>query len=146
MFEASRNQFSLRAGFHKDNFKGFAGYTYLQAERQGMRTVSYLPYWTTPGGTFLWDILYEGKASIFDLNLTWDLNESWKVGGWLNTYSNSGSYDVDRTMAKAYVEYAFAGGYSAQVGYRYAWFNEPNLGFNDYQANIFEFSFGYRWK
>jgi hypothetical protein len=49
-------------------------------------------------------------------------------------------------MAKAYVEYAFAGGYSAQAGYRYAWFKEPNLGFNNYQANIFEFSFGYRWK
>ncbi len=146
MFKASRNQFSLRGGFHKDNFKGFVGYTYLQAKREGTRTVSYLPFWTGPGGTFLWDLLYEGKASILDASLTWDLNAFWKVGGWVNSYSNTGSYDVKRTMAKAYVEYAFAGGYSAQAGYRYAWFKEPNLGFNNYQANIFEFSFGYRWK
>ncbi len=145
-FKTSRNQFSLRAGFHKDQFKGFVGYTYLQAKREGARTVSFLPWWTGPGGTFLWDILYEGKASIFDASLTWDLNELWKVGGWANTYSNDGSYEVRRTMVKAYVEYAFAGGYSAQAGYRYARFKEPVLAFNNYQANIFEVSFGYRWK
>ena len=146
MFKTSRNQFSVRGGFHKDNLKGFVGYTYLQAKRQGTRTVSYLPWWTGPGGTFLWDLFYEGKASILDASLIWDVNESWKVGGWVNSYSNTGSYEVDRTMIKAYVEYAFLGGYCAQVGYRYARFKEPVQGFNNYQANIFEFSFGYRWK
>ncbi len=146
LFKISRNQFSLRAGFHKDNFKGFVGYTYLQAKRQGTRTVSYLPWWTGPGGTFLWDILYEGKASILDASLAYDVNEFWKLGGWVNYYSDTGSYEVRRTMVKLYVEYVFAGGYSAQVGYRYAQFKEPGLGYNNYQANIFEFAFGYRWK
>ena len=146
MFKTSRNQFGLRAGFHTDKFKGFVGYTYLQAKRRGDRTVSYLPWWTVPGGSFLWNIRYEGKASILDASLSWDLNEFWMVGAWANTYANEGSYDIRRTMAKAFVEYAFGGGYSAQAGYRYARFREPSLGFNNYRANIFELSFGYRWK
>lgn len=145
-FKISRNQFGFRAGYHGGRFKGFAGYTYLQAKRQGLRTVSFLPWWTTPGGTFLWDILYEGKANLFDASLSCDLSESWKIGGWVNYYSNTGSYDVRRTMIKLYLEYVLAGGYTAQVGYRFADFKEPVLGFNNYQANIFEFSFGYRWK
>jgi hypothetical protein len=146
MFKSSRNQFGLRAGYHGGRFKGFVGYTYLQAKRQGLRTVSFLPFWTTPGGTFLWDILYEGKASLFDANLSCDLNQAWKIGGWANYYSDTGSYDVRRTMVKVYLEYSFMGGYCAQVGYRYADFKERVLGFNNYQANIVEFSFGYRWK
>jgi hypothetical protein len=145
-FKITKNQFGIRAGYHGGRFKGFAGYTYLQAKRQGLRTVSYLPFWTGPGGTFLWDIFYEGKASILDANLSLDLNLLWRIGAWASYYSNTGSYEVRRTMVKAYVEYTFVGGYTAQVGYRLADFKEPVLGFNNYQANIFEFSFGYRWK
>jgi len=145
-FKISRNQFGLRAGYHGRRYKAFVGYTYLQAKRQGLRTVSFLPWWTTPGGTFLWDILYEGKANLFDANISCDLSEAWRIGGWANYYSDTGSYQVRRTMVKVFLEYTMLGGYTAQIGYRFADFEEPVLGFNNYRANIFEFSFGYRWK
>ena len=145
-FEIRSQQASLRAGFHGGRFKASAGYTYLSARRDGLRTVSYLPLAMGAGGTFLWNVFYEGKANILDADLSLELNRTWKVGGWVSVYSNAGSYDNRRTMIKAFVEYAFNGGYTAQAGYRLAEFKEPVLGFNNYRAGIFEFSFGYRWQ
>jgi len=145
-FETSRNQFSLRAGYHAEKIKAFAGFTYLQSKRDGERSVEYPPSFSGPGGAFLWDILYEGKGSIFDASLSFDLGQAVKVGGYALVYSNSGSYEVGRTTLKLYLEYDLPGGYIAQAGYRFVTFKEERGGFNDYRANIFELSFGYRWK
>ncbi len=145
-FKTTRNQFSVRAGYHGDRFKAFAGYSYLQAKREGERTVEYPPSFSGPGGTFLWDILYEGKGNIFDASLSYDLSERVKLGGYALIYSNSGSYEVGRTTLKLYVEYTFVAGYVAQAGYRYVNFKEDLGGYNNYKANILELSFGYRWK
>jgi len=144
-FNTSRNQFSLRAGYHAEKIKAFAGYTYLQSKQEGERAVEYPPSFSGPGGSFLWDILYEGKGSIFDANLSFDLSQAMRLGGYALIYSNSGSYEVARTTLKVYLEYNFFGGYVAQAGYRYVNFQEQLGGYNDYQANIFELSFGYRW-
>ncbi len=146
VFDMDRNQFNLRAGYQGKNVRASAGYAYIQSKRQGDRTVTYPPFWTGPGGTFLWEIFYEGKANLIDGSVSFDVNENWKLGGYVNFYDNSGSYEIKRTTFKAYLEYAFTAGYVAQFGYRYVNFEETNLGYNDYKANILEFSFGYRWK
>ena len=145
-FETTRNQFSLRAGYHGERFKAFAGYSYLQSKREGERTVEYPPSFSGPGGTFLWNILYEGKGSIFDASLSYDLNERLKLGGYALIYSNSGSYEVGRTTLKLFLEYGFAAGTIAQAGYRHVHFKEEFGGYNNYKADILELSFGYRWK
>ena len=145
-FKTNRNQLSLRAGFHAEKFKAFAGYTYLQSKREGERSVEYPPSFAGPGGSFLWEVLYEGKGSLLDANLSFDLSEALKLGGYALLYSNSGSYEVGRTTLKLFIEYILAGGYIAQAGYRYVSFQEERVGFNDYKANILELSFGYRWK
>ncbi len=145
-FKTTRNQFSLRAGFHGDRIKAFVGYSYLQSKREGERTVEYPPSFAGPGSAFLWDIMYEGKGNIFDASLSFDLTEQVKLGGYALVYSNSGSYEVGRTTLRGYVEYNFAGGYVAQAGYRYVNFKEELGGYNNYRANILELSFGYRWK
>ena len=145
-FNASRNHFSLRAGYHAEKVKAFAGYTYLQSKREGERTVEYPPSFSGPSGSFLWDILYEGKGSIIDANLSFDLSQAMRLGGYALLYNNSGSYEVGRTTFKVYLEYNFFGGYVAQAGYRYVNFQEDLAGYNDYKANIFELSFGYRWQ
>ena len=146
VYDSSKNQFSLRAGYNDAKLKLFAGYSYIDVEHRADRTVVYPPYWTTPGGSFLWEIFYEGKSSLFDAGINYDLDQNWKLGGYFNVYSNSGSWEIDRTMFKAYVEYRFTRGYVAQVGYRYVDFGEKASGANDYSASIFEFSFGYRWQ
>ena len=145
-FKTSRNEFSLRAGYHGEKFMAFAGYTFLQSKREGTRSVEYPPSFAGPAGAFLWEILYEGKGHILDANFSFDLGQALKAGGYALYYSNSGSFEVNRTTLKLFLEYAFAGGYLAQAGYRYVNFQETHGGFNDYRAGIVELSFGYRWK
>jgi hypothetical protein len=145
-FKTSRNQLSLRAGYQAAKFQAFAGYSYLQSKREGERSVEYPPSFSGPGGVFLWDILYEGKGSIFDAHLRFDLSQALKAGGYALVYSNTGSYEVGRTTLKLYLECSLPGGYVAQAGYRYVNFGEERGGFNDYKANILELSFGYRWR
>jgi hypothetical protein len=146
LFTSTSNQLNLRGGYHGQRLKAFIGYAFIQSRREGDRTVTYPPYWTGPGGTFLWEIFYEGKSSLFDANLSVDLTANWKLGGYANYYTNRGSWRIDRSIVKAYLEYGFASGYIAQIGYRFVDFKEKIGGYNNYQANIVELSFGYRWQ
>jgi hypothetical protein len=145
-WESSKNQFNLRAGYHGDKIKIFAGYSYFGVENTGQRAIAYPPAWSGGPGTFPWSILYEGKSSIIDGSLSYAFTENWKVGGYFNSYSNSGSWEISRTMLKAYIEYVCKRGLVYQAGYRYVDFEEKSSGSNDYKATIFELSFGYRWK
>jgi hypothetical protein len=145
LWESSKNMLNLRAGYHSEKIKAFAGYALIDVEHKGDRSVEYPPSWSGPGGAFVWEIMYEGKSTLWDFYLDWDLNEQWNLGAYANFYKNSGFWEIKRTTFKAYVEYEFLMGMAAELAYRYVDFKEPMSGFNDYKANIFEISFGYSW-
>lgn len=144
-WNSTKNQFSLRAGYNGQKIRASAGYSLLDVEHKGDRTIAYPPSWEG-AGSFAWDILYEGKSHLFDAYLSADLEDNWALGGYVNFYTNRGFWEIDRFTLKAYVEYTFNNGLVSQIGYRYVDFEESLSGFNDYSANIFEISFGYRWK
>jgi hypothetical protein len=135
----------LRAGYHSQKIQAFAGYSLIDVEHKGSRTIMYPPGWQG-SGSFPWEIFYEGKSNLVDASISADLAENWALGGYANIYWNRGFWEIDRTTLKTYVEYTFEMGLIAQVGYRYVNFEEKTSGFNDYSANILEISFGYRWK
>jgi len=144
-WKASGNQFSLRAGYHAGRFNVSGGFAYIRARRRADRMVEFPPYWTTPSGSFLWTISYLQGSSLLDVLLSYDLNQNWTFGGCANYFSNAGSWEIRRATLKAYIQYSFTAGYMAQVGYRCVDYLEKLSGSNNYAANIFEFSFGYRW-
>ena len=146
LWESTKNQLKLRAGYNGERINLSAGYSLIDVRHNGDRTVAYPPSWSGPGGTFLWEILYKGKSSIIDASLNFGLTENWKIGGYGNYYTNKGFWDITRIMFKSYLEYLFGSGLATQLGYRYVDFKEKGSGYNDYNANIFEISFGYRWK
>jgi hypothetical protein len=145
LWNSTRNQLSLRAGYQSQTFKIFGGYSLIDVEHKGDRTISFPPGFNG-AGEFLWDILYEGKSNLLDASLSVTLEENWSVGGYANFYWNRGFWKIDRYFLKGYVEYTFDNGLITQVGYRYVDFKEGQIGYNDYTANIVEISFGYRWK
>ena len=145
LWESRKNQFNLRAGYHTENIKAFAGFALIDVKHAGDRTVEYLPGWSGHGGAFVWEIMYEGKSNLWDFYLNWDLNEQWSLGAYANFYKNSGFWEIKRNSFKAYVEYEFLMGLAAELAYRIVDYKEPMSGFNDYKANIFEISFGYSW-
>ena len=145
LWESSKNMFNLRAGYHTEKIKAFAGFAVIDVKHTGDRAVEYPPDWSGPGGVFMWEIMYEGKSTLWDFYLDWDLNEQWSFGAYANFYKNSGFWEIKRTTFKAYVEYEFLMGLEAELAYRIVDYKEPLSGFNDYKANIFEISFGYSW-
>lgn len=145
-WDSSRNQLSLRIGYHAANIKLSAGYSLIDVEHKADRTVAYPPAWTGGPGTFPWEIAYEGKSNLWNASAYADLGDQWRIGGHVNYYKNNGWWEISRIMLKAYVEYAFWNGLMAHLGYRYVDFEEPDSGDNNYSANILELSFGYRWK
>lgn len=145
-WKSTQNRLNIRVGCQLEKVKIFAGYSLNDIEHKGDRTVAYPPSFSGPAGTFNWSILYEGKSNIFDALLSFNPKENWKIGVYANTYTNSGFWKISRTMLKAYVDYTFADGLTAQLGYRYVNYNDKSSGFSDYRANILEVSFGYRWE
>lgn len=145
MWQADKNQLNLRIGFHQKKVKASLGYSLVDIKREGDRSIAYPPSWSGPAGTFLWETLFEGKSHLFDIYINLKLNPQWAIGGFLNSYSNKGSWELSRLMWKAFVEYTFAEGFVLHLGHRFVDFQEKELGLNDYKANITEISFGYRW-
>lgn len=146
LWESARNQLSLRIGYHTQKVKFSAGYSLIDVEHRGDRTVAYPPSFSGPAGTFLWEILYEGKSNLLDGSLSLNVHESWKIGAYANSYWNRGFWEISRIMFKGFVEHTFNNGLVSQLGYRYVDFKEESSGYNDYKASIFELSFGYRWE
>jgi hypothetical protein len=146
LWKSSNDQINLRLGYHGDKLNFSLGYAYIHAKQDSTRLVSYPASWAGAPGTFSWVIAYLGNSTLLDATASWTLSPDWKVGLSANSYKNSGFWPIDRTMLRAYVEYLLKGGFAAQVAYRYAHFTESlSGGANNYNANIVEFSFGYRW-
>jgi hypothetical protein len=145
-WEYSKNQLNLRGGFHGAALQAFIGFAYIDIKQEADRMVSYPPGWAGSPGSFPWNIMYEGKSTLWDFSLSWDFTENWKLGGYLNSYTNRGFWEIDRQMFKGYIEYLLPLGFSTEVAYRYVNFKEEMSGMNDYKANIFEFNFGYAWE
>jgi hypothetical protein len=146
LWKSSNDQFNLRLGYGVAKFSAALGYSLINFKSNTNRQVKYNPYWSGPGGTFLWKINYEGKSTLLDASVSYALNPNWKVGGYVNSYKNSGFWPIERTMFKGYVEYAFTGGFVSQLAYRWYDFKEKDGGYNNYKAGILEFSFGYCWE
>jgi hypothetical protein len=144
-WESSKNQFNLRAGFHTDAFKLFGGISLMNIKQNAVRTIDYPPSWYG-AGSFPWIVDYEGKSTLLDVSLSWKAAEGWNIGAYMNSYKNTGFWEIDRTMLKAYIEHVFPNGLVGNVGFRYAKFAEASAPTNDYSANIVELAFGYRWK
>jgi hypothetical protein len=144
-WESTKNQFNLRLGYHGKVVKFFAGYASIDVTREGDRMIYYPPAWAGGDGTFAWDIMYEGTSGLFDAYLSFSLGKAWALGGYFNPYKNSGSWELSRSTLKLFLKYMDVSGLIGQLGYRMVDFKEKELGLNDYKANIFEISFGYKW-
>lgn len=145
VWEATKNQFNLRVGYHGKMVKFFAGYASIDVTREGDRMIYYPPAWEGGDGTFAWDILYEGTSGLFDAYLSFSLAKAWDLGGYFNSYKNTGSWELSRSTLKLFLKYACPSGLIGQLGYRMVDYKEKEFGDNDYKANIFEISFGYKW-
>lgn len=149
LWKSSNDQFNFRFTYTGTKLHGSVGYSLIDFTTDSLRYIAYNPGWLGAGGEFPWAINYEGKSTILDAMLTLSLSRGWSLGASANSYKNSGTWPIERTMFRAYVEYTFLGGFVSQVNYRYFNFKEKDGVLtikNNYSAGILEVSFGYRWQ
>jgi len=149
LWKSSNDQINFRLGYTGTKVHGSVGYSLIDFKTDSMRYIAYNPGWLGAGGEFPWAINYEGKSTVLDAMFGLSLGPDWKIGANANSYSNSGTWPIERTMFKAYVEYTFLGGFVSQLNYRYFNFKEKDSVLtirNNYSAGILEVSFGYRWQ
>jgi hypothetical protein len=138
-WRAERNQLNVRAGYKNKKVKLSLGYGLNHVTQSGDR------HFVFYGQPATWNIYYEGRSSLFDAYLYFLLDKKWTLGGYANWYKNDGSWEVERLILRPFLEVKFDNGFIGQLAFRYIDFKENLEGLNNYTANIFEISFGYRW-
>jgi len=146
IWKSSNNQFNLRLGYRDDRIDAFFGYSFIEVKHDSDRSIEYPPSFAGPGGAFSWTIAYEGRSNLFEASIAGTLSQGWKLGAYMNRLTNQGSWPIERTTVRAYLEHTFAAGVLGQLAYRYMGLKETDSGFNNYSASILEISFGYRWQ
>jgi hypothetical protein len=144
LWKTDRNQLDMRAGYKNKTIRFSLGYGLIDVKQQGNRIIAYPPSWSG-SGTFLWEILFEGKSNMLDAYLHVKMNKKLYFGGFIYSYRNKGSWELSRLTYKAFLKYHFANGFIGQFGYRLVDFKEKEFGYNDYKAGIVEISCGYHW-
>ena len=134
-WDSTAEQYGLQVGYEKPGVHASIGYGNVKLDR----TI----FQVTTVGNF--DIAYNADSDFVDGQLSWTLAERWVVGGTARYYKNTGSFALKRTDYYGFVEYDFTQGYLVRVGYRSIDYNEDQYNFDDYKADIAEFSIGYRW-
>lgn len=138
------DQLELRVGYMKNGFNGSIGYSTLDVERKIDQVVVTLPGFG--GGVEIpFPILYTADSDFIDGRFRYDGGGGWAVGADLRLYENSGSFGIERDDYRGWVEYEIGTGYLIHLGYRTIDFNEVEFDWDDYDADILEISFGYRW-
>ena len=145
-WESSKTQLTLRGGYHGNTLKLFAGYSLMDVKHEVDRSVMYPAGWAGASDTFLWSIDYEGKSTILDASVLYNISELGRLGAYGSIYSNTGFWEIDRQMLKAYLQYDLPHGMFTEFALRYVNFKEELASSNDYKATIFELNFGYRWQ
>ncbi len=134
-WDASTDQVSLRVGYQTKVLAVSAGYNLVSIDRAIDQLVL---------GRVL-AIDYEADADFVDASLSWKAQEAWSLGGDARLYQNDGSFGLERTDLRGWVEHTFKQGYALRAGYRTIDYDEDRFDFDDYDADVLELSLGYRW-
>ncbi len=139
MWKNERSQLNLRAGYFDKKVKFGMGYNLIYSKNEGDRNFNFY------GRSVTWNILNEGRTSLFDAYLYYKLDKKISVGAHGNYYKNDGYWELERTIIKPFIKYSFDNGFIGKLSYVYIDYKEIEYGMNNYNADIFEISFGYKW-
>ncbi len=139
LWESDNNQLNLRGGYRANGLVASVGYALVDVRREVDQLVN-------PGSSpFVFPVLFMADTNFIDGRLHWKAHERLTVGTDLRYYTSDGSFAVDRRDHRVFGNVGVGRAYTVGVSYRSVAYEETALGFNDYDADIVEFSLGYRF-
>lgn len=138
-WDSSYDQFDLRLGYRSDSLDAMLGYNKTDIGRRIDQTV------VAGSGTFPFPVLYSADADFLDGRVRWTGNSRIHLGGSFRLYDNSGTFGVERTDLRGWIEIPFLHSYLLHLGLRSLDYDEKGFDLDDYDATIAEVSIGYQW-
>jgi hypothetical protein len=135
-WNADRDQYDVRVAYERKGLSCSLGYANVDVKQSIDQLVS--------TGT-LFPIFYKIDSDFIDGHLRWQATGRVAIGGDAYLYDNSGSFGLSRDDIGGWVELGFLENYMVRLGYRSISYSEDAFSFDDYDADIAEFSIGYRW-
>lgn len=143
-WEADSDQLGVRAGYRKDGLDLGFGYQIHDVDRAVDQVVTTAPGFGG-GQVFDFPVFYESEATFWDGRVRYVASQRLTVGADARFYDNDGSFGLSRDDLRAYADIAVMGSYILHLGYRTIDYDEDEVDFDDYDADIIELGLGYRW-
>jgi hypothetical protein len=134
-WDADHSQLALRLGYGEGKLNASVGYSFVDIDRR-------IAQLTNIG---LFPIAYQADADFIDGRLRYKANGRVTFGGDFRLYDNAGSFALDRSDVRAFVELTLKERYLLNLAYRTIDYDEDRFNFDDYDADIVELGIGYRW-
>jgi len=135
-WQADNSRAVLRLGYNRKGLDVSAGYSNISTDRSIDQLLN---------GDVPRDILYAADSDFVDAQVRWSATPQLALVGSAYLYENTGTFGVDRQDYRAGVEYLFPRGALIGLGYRSVDYSQDEFDLNDYDAEIVDFSIGYRW-
>ncbi len=142
-WDSSSEQLNVRLGYHHNKLQASLGFSTIDVEREIDQTAITVGF--GGGAELFFPINFAADSEFLDARLRYDASDRVAFGGDFRLYENSGSFGIERDDYRGWVEFAVAESYLVHLGYRTIDFDETGFDFDDYDADIAEISFGYRW-
>ncbi len=123
----------------KDRFTISAGYSRVNIDTSIFNLVNFAPV------IIPWNISYRAHNNIFQGSLSYKFNPNLSIGAISYYYKNSGTWALDWTTFRGWIQYTLKSGYSLVLSYQRNNYNEALYNFDDYSSDIFTLGFGYRF-
>jgi hypothetical protein len=100
---------------------------------------------TLKNGSFSFPSIYDSTLDMGRGGVRYAVTEMVRVGGSFNVYQNKGSFGLDWKMLDLFAEFIAREGYLVRATYQRNDYSQSAFDDNDYKANIFMLSVGYRF-
>ncbi|MDX1502119.1 MAG: hypothetical protein R3325_07135 [Thermoanaerobaculia bacterium] len=142
-WKSDYDQLAVRLNYDRDRLRASLGFSNIDVDRKSDQEITTLPGFG--GGAVLpITVFYDADTDIIDARVVYDMDGRWLVGADARQIDNSGSFGLEREDYRLWVEFGL-GDYLLHLGYRTIDYDETGFDFDDYDADIGEFSIGYRW-
>ena len=136
-WDSDFDSLSLRAGYRRNGVEASVGYSFIDVERSVDQAIN--------GGAWLVPIFFQSDADFVDASINWQALDGLTLGADIRFYENDGSFEREQDDFRVFADIDLTDHYLLHVGYRSVDYEEPVAGFNDYDADIAEIGFGYRF-
>lgn len=143
LWQSDYDWFDVRAGYRSEVVRFTVGASILDTERSVDQQVMTSGF--GGGAVFLFPVFFTSELDFLHASADWAAHPRLRLGSSVRLYENAGDFATKRDDLSVWAETTFSESYLLRLGLRSIDYEEPRFGLNDYDAELVELAFGYRF-